>query len=533
MVAGLISRLTNQTKEMWHRTLVVLAFLILCLFIIINFFLARDFGFQWDEWTSMNPAVKFVKTGKFLPGTYLYPSFCYDLALVGLVYDVVKYILSAPSELSLGQFLEANIQTPDFHLRTRFLFALFSSLTIVWTGLLVKLWKKSLTEALFVSAALGLSWEVFYHSLWIVPNTIMMQWAALTILLLYLFHTRRAIRWLYLSSGCAGLATGTKYQCGMLLLPIYLEIAQSYLPGGQKLPNSIRHSFMVALIFGVTYLITTPGTLLESDVFLSDLRTAITVYRNGHVGHTVSLGWEHFYLTIQYFAVALFSWYSSISMFLFSLCLIGSFRVGRDLRWAIVFLSFPAVYIAYFVFTQRVLHVRNLMVLVPFLAVLAGNGWQLVNSFIARKIRRPFVGRLFNLFVLGAFLINAQWIMYSTQTIQSRQSTDYLAQLIDYIKANPDKKFLLSKEAQTKLKERNALSMLSNFTSDIHDAPDLAVLYTYEVDWTRWKCNTPDYFVTWFGPYELNLNYYPTWNGQRNVKILVMLPEKTQSLGIF
>ena len=49
--------------------------------------------------------------------------------------------------------------------------------------------------------------------------------------------------------------------------------------------------------------------------------------------------------------------------------------------------------------------------------------------------------------------------------------------------------------------------------------------------WNNWTANRFNYTVRWFGPYEVNFNYYPSWIG--NDRIIVMPIESALRLDIF
>ena len=46
-----------------------------------------------------------------------------------------------------------------------------------------------------------------------------------------------------------------------------------------------------------------------------------------------------------------------------------------------------------------------------------------------------------------------------------------------------------------------------------------------------WRANRLNYTERWFGPYEVNFDYYPSWEG--NDRILVMNRADAVMLGVF
>jgi len=171
-----------------------------------------DFGLHWDErpW-QIGPVKHMVQAHTFLPGYYNYPSFDYWLNLLVLAPD------AAGSRIAGDNLREHLLYTLDSHaylLRLRAAYLLITSLTLVWVYLLVLqrcgLW----VQALFAASLLGCSWEVAYHLRWVATDGMLMQFAALTVLLAsYAVKTGRE-SWLIAAAAVAGLACGTKYPGG-------------------------------------------------------------------------------------------------------------------------------------------------------------------------------------------------------------------------------------------------------------------------------------------------------------------------------
>src|SRR5690606_23995424 len=177
-------------------------------------------------------------------------------------------------------------------------------------------------------------------------------------------------RWLFGAAVVAGLATGTKYPGGLLLIPVLIA-------SWPTLKNHDKRGRLILLggigiIFVSTYLLSTPGTLLASDEFIHDVRFEIQHYgRDGHGIHTVEWGLPHLRLNLGYLSLAALSWYKWLALPLFGLALVGGAAAWRENRTiALILVLFPLVYVLY-MSLQRVMFVRNLMVVLPFLALLA------------------------------------------------------------------------------------------------------------------------------------------------------------------
>ena len=209
-----------------------------------------DYGTHFDEHHLFQGAKQMFNSGLFLPRWYGYPTFSFYVALL----PSLKYLASyrdeyeSPEVLQLGEFYRGGLpnhtlqDTPDlFHvlsthvnsheylLNARTISLTISLLSIFWVYLTVWNWRKSWGESLLAASLLGFSWEMAYHARWFVPDSMLMQFAALILMLLSYAHTRPNPRfWMKCAAAAAGLACGTKYTGGILLVPIIISLL-SYL----------------------------------------------------------------------------------------------------------------------------------------------------------------------------------------------------------------------------------------------------------------------------------------------------------------
>src|SRR5436309_7703532 len=68
------------------------------------------------------------------------------------------------------------------------------------------------------------SLEIAYHARWVAPDAVQMQFAALWLMLfaLALHSQKHVFGWLRVAAVAAGFSCGTKYQGGILLLPVLI-----------------------------------------------------------------------------------------------------------------------------------------------------------------------------------------------------------------------------------------------------------------------------------------------------------------------
>jgi len=283
---------------------------------------------------------------------------------------------------------------------------------------------------------------------------------------------------------------------------------------------------LAAGVFGVlllAYLITTPGTLLDAGRFWSSVVYETVHYRTGHGAYTVSSGREHFGRIGVYLAWSLGSRYPAISLGLCALALVGLYALLRDRSPAVVvYLSFPTVYVL-FVGLQRVMFVRNLLLLAPTFAVLVARGAAWACDLTPRRWLR---GVLIGLVAL-ALIANGVWLACAARSIALRGTGAYVRDLAAYLKRQASRRIYASPRVLGEL----GLAVPHNVSGEMALDTDLAVTYAYEeVERGTCPANDPRLTVTWFGPWEVNWNYYPTWPGDE--RIVVLAGDRARALGI-
>src|SRR5690606_25470571 len=134
---------------------------------------------------------------------------------------------------------------------------------------------------------------------WIAPDALNAQFTALCLLaLVAAARSPRPRPWFFAAACAAGLATGTKYTAGLLLVSVLAGLVAAAVaarrappsptgagPAGPRLTRAIP----IALgIFALTFLLTTPGALLQPFTFFRDVRFEALHYgERGHYGFTI------------------------------------------------------------------------------------------------------------------------------------------------------------------------------------------------------------------------------------------------------
>jgi hypothetical protein len=500
----------------WRRGLLLaLPVLVLLVIMWVTGIIGIDLGHHWDEPYNMGYVATAIRSQVLLPRYYNYPSVMFWLIMGSLAPSIPAAMQSEAFEIS--EFVISD----HFLLQTRIVFLIVSSLAVVWTYLLVLAWRKNWKEALLSAALLGLSWEFSYHIRWVTPDGLMTMFAALTVLCLVMAMQRPEARmtWLKFAAIAAGLTTGSKYTAALLGLPLMLTLFFTWdresLWRGLILPAA-----HLVFIMGLTYLISTPGTVLDPVNFFSGLALQQRIYSEGHEVHTINAGPEHFLRMMQYFSTVLFSSFAPIALIFFVFMLIGIYALIRENRkLALVFLSFPVLYVLYFSI-QRVMIIRNLMIVFPFWAILAGRGL----FFVGERLKNLTVQRVLLGGAAALLVINIGWLFFTAQTIRDRGSDRYNDEFLAYVSDHPETQFFVTPEIAETLGEH---ADADNITVGPPSNGDGIIIYYSLANNKRCvRANRPETFLRIFGPLEVNYPYYTTWEGDD--RILVLAPGQTE-----
>ncbi len=500
--------------------------LVITLLLIITGLRGLDFGFHWDELPNqVDPVRRSIKKKTLLPAFYTYPSVNYWLNLTALAPSAANALLN---DMNIEEHLIASIDTFTYLERIRAIHVFVSALSVVWVYLTVWFWRRSPWEAFLAGAILGLSWEVAYHSRWAAPDTIMMQFGALTLLMMVMLHLRPdEARWRRLGALSAALAFGTKYPGGLFLIVLLLLV---YVSQRNVRDRRERAASLVetAGIFAAVFVLTTPGSVLQPWTFWEHVIEAFDWYRvRGLFGFTVEPGIEHLSKMVTYISLELFSNYALLAAIVAIFAVVGAIAVvAESYRLAIALVLFPILYVLFFSI-QSLMIVRNLLVLAPFIAVLAAHGiakvWERLNS---RLLRVAMAGAIATMLV-----INAGWLIHAGETIRDRNSDRYVENLADYIVRHASSEFYVSPRVWGALEAIDAVPQ-PNVQSSAPETADLVALYAFDAmpNWRDWPGNNRALTVATFGPREVNFNYYPNWEG--NDRLILMTSEAAQEAGV-
>lgn len=489
-----------------RATLQTLPVIIPLTIVIYTGWMGIDYGEHWDEGVMIREAQDTLYRETLLTDYFFYPSMSYWLTLMANL----PYVLS-----------ETNPDArPVNLLHARMIFLVVSSLTVLWVYLLSLVWGRGWQEALIAASILAFSWEVAYHLRWIAPDAIMMQFAAFAMLFIVWGAMQHEQHWqLIVAAVGVGLAIASKYQAGMLLLPLFLAV---WLRNPAASPLSrLRLIVGLAAIAFLTYLWITPGTLLQPVAFWSDVTEQLTKYTVGEAGrYSVQPGIVHLYRLVEYYALVVMSPFAPLSAVLFLFGIVGGAALIREnWRTSLIYLIFPLIFVAFFAFRSLMI-VRNILIVIPFLAVLSARGIGFTLERLPRAGRWGAYGG-----VAAILIVNAGWLFYTARTIQARHTTLYFEPYVAAARQNPNQTFNTSQTLYDILVEwSNATDTPLPPNIVMNRDADRVAYRLFDV-----RTALPETYRTKFervyGSLAVNLNYYDTWREQT---VVVISPPKLE-----
>jgi hypothetical protein len=495
----------------WSRRWALLVLVPLAIFVTTGL-RGIDFGFHWDESYHFSTLRDALEDGTLLPSGFRYPSISHWLCVAGLTPELLR---DADAAAPVSRRLIEALDSHDYLLHVRAIFLFVSSLSLLPVFALVWIWRRSPFEAFLAAALLGGSWELAYHSRWVAPDGVLMTFAAFTLLgatAASLDPTRRMA--LVGAALAAGLACGTKWPAGLLLLPVGLA-------AWFAVERATRRTRLLALLgvggwFTLAYLVSTPGTLLDAGTVLKALQVQQGRYGSGHLGHTVARGPEHLLKVFEYLSLAFFSRFPLVSLAFMGASVLGVVSLVRESsRLALVFGSFPLAYLLFFS-AYPVMIPRNYLVLAPFLAVLAARGIVVLVRGLPRGAARgaALAG------VAALLLLDAAWLVHAAESIRVEDKSVFVRELASYLDEHPDTRYAASGTILRHLRQQGGAPR-SHVAALSLDEADEVVVYASEAYGHLVGLRTRhDLTRATFGPLDVNFNYYPSWLGEDRIVVL-------------
>lgn len=481
---------------------------------------AIDFGHHWDEHQHIGRTARYVSTGVLLQEDYNYPSLTVRLLAGALLPERLH---GARQSAGPERGLREVVTSHAFLLRARSMFVLLSSLVGLWSFLLVWLLCRSSVWAVLGAGMTLSSWEVAYPARWLAPDTVLMQFAILTQLLALLTSRREGILPVVAAGVAAALTCSAKWTGGIVLLSVLLAA----LFGPRSPARGSRHPALAApttrvlvacIAFAAVVLFVTPTLYLEPAQVVESLRKQVRIYgQAGHFGYDTSGFFDHLRLLLAYYVGSAPSPWPPGSLLLAALAVVGGLALARARREAAVLLLVP-VSLSLFMASQRVMIVRNVLLVLPIGAILAALG----GRALAQRLSGTSAARaapLVPLVCLAIVAANAGWLHRASGTIRDHAQVDVLRELVRYVDAHPGAVVNASVQLGGRLRSRYPeRSFAPCVPSESSDA--LCAMLSTEAqgrDRKLWPANRIHYRLLPSGPYEVNWDYYPTWEGPERI----------------
>ena len=229
---------------------------------------------------------------------------------------------------------------------------------------------------------------------------------------------------------------------------------------------------------------------------------------------------------LEYFAFNYFSPWKAPSLLLALAALWGAISwVRLDRRFAALLVGFPLAFLIFFCGRYIVMIVRNYLLIVPFLGLLAARG--------IADVAQRLPGRWWCAPFLAAFaalaIAQAAFLIHAAESIARPDVNADVRAAVDYVAAHPRQTFRVSPRvrvlaaAQGKAMPANAIAA--------GPADDVVFVPIAEgPNGRRWTTNDPWLTEAVFGPREMNFNWYSTWEGRD--RIVVMTVDKARAAGV-
>ncbi len=152
--------------------------------------------------------------------------------------------------------------------------------------------------------------------------------------------------------------------------------------------------------------------------------------------------------------------------------------------------------------------VRNLMFAMPFLAVLAGKGATGIYDFSRRFTGdHSWPAVMGGMFLAVYFIVNFQWQLFAVKSIEAYRM-DGIPVITEDMLPKPVSRIWVSNSVG----ERLSPELKQRVTENIKEADALIFMSVY--DRLHILANRRGrYKMLTFGPYDVNIDYYPTWAG--------------------
>ena len=433
-IAPLAARLARRP-----RAVAGIAVAFLALFFFGTGLMGLDFGRHWDEPYQITGLTECVTNLTLFPQRHIYHGLYFGLGVpmlfaltarpfgqaLGELFGTTAPIgdpSSMPAVRAFQQSAENALQSHAYLLGTRGFFLAISTLTVVFVYLTVRrLNPRRYLPAVAAAAFVAGCWELQYHARFIAVDAPMAAFAALE--LLFLTHAfaapspSRATRWYCGAAVAAGLMLACKATGAFGLVPIAVfPWLMSGMPDGRA-RRRLTQALLGLLILFATAFVLSPAVFLDPFRYVAQLRVTQGDYNLRAIEHPhyVSGFFEHLRRLSVWFLAVVPSRFVPPALCFSGLALVGVAELlRRHRRLTLTWLTFVAAVILGLT-PNRLLIVRNDLMLIPFMAVAFGAGVMAVGD----RLRRPDLRYALALLVAGTIVANGTWLFTAGLSVRT------------------------------------------------------------------------------------------------------------------
>ncbi len=384
------------------------------------------FLYDWDEPLNYRRVVSIAQSGNFNPYFFNYPSLDFYLrvpavaggflwsARVGEMRSIQEIVTDYPPP---GAAMARTVSHPRVLMWARSVSTLLSLLTIAVTFLVAVRVARSWWTAVAAAGLVACSPALIEHSARVAPDTLMAFLCLTTVWLAWRAMEYPAGGRAAVAGFAAGLAVSAKYNA----LPVVLVPVIACLLSDRRSPGTVTAALLMPI---VGFLVGTPYALVTFPAFLDGVAFEIVHYGiEGHGGATVDSWRAHAWAFLGWMTASAGGAMLTIFAPIGALVLLaGRWRTG------LMTLAFPVGFLL-LMLSQRVAFFRNMLVIVPFAAILAAWAVERIGTRVRLRAAAPVLVLLVAVQPIG----QAVWERYLVVTRpESRHAViDWLAAVRD------------------------------------------------------------------------------------------------------
>jgi hypothetical protein len=281
---------------------------------------------------------------------------------------------------------------------------------------------------------------------------------------------------------------------------------------------------MSAVLYVGVFLAISPGALIEPVRFSRDVIYEMRHYAlRGHDIYTVQPGWPHLQAMLDYLAFSLSSPIPLISALLGALAVYGAGAAYRARRDAFLILCIiPTLYVLY-LSSQRVMIVRNLLVVLPFVALLLAWAVQSLTRSKQPLQWLAFCG------LSGVCITSAMHFKASSDTLLEPSANAHTStHLRAFMDAHPGSTIAISRSIHDELMQTGTARKWPSAKStgraehlvyrlgEFQIPPELATRPPYLAEFA----NRRGIYQVLGGANDIDINFYPSWSGKSRILVV-------------